>query len=196
MKYTTTNPHKLKDYALKYYFRYYSSNKRLLDKMTEKADWDDILAKKVFEEIKHLLQEEEIIRAKIRNYLDRNKNLNYIRQKLFIKQFPKDSVENILKAEFIEEGNSLLKKDFIIKKIKSYKQKAKSRNYIRQKLIERSEDTSIVDTCLNEIFIDWETESIKKEYEKLKNKYPKEKIINKLIMKWFKYNEISKITAL
>ena len=81
----------------------------------------------------------------------------------------------------------------VIKKIKSYKQKAKSRNYIRQKLIERSEDTSIVDTCLNEIFIDWEIESIKKEYKKLKNKYPKDKIINKLIMKWFKYNEISKI---
>ncbi len=193
MKYTTQNPQKLKDYAFKYYFRYYPSNRRLLDRLTEKADWSEELAWKIFNEIKHLLQEEDIIRSKIRNYLYRNKNLNYIKQKLLIKQFPKTSVENILETEFLEKGKSLLTREFIIKKINSYKQKAKSRNYIRQKLIERSEDVSLVDSCLEEAFINWEMDSIKKEYEKLKGKYTKEQIVNKLVMKGFKYKEILRL---
>ena len=193
MKYTTTNPQKLRDYAFKYYFRYFPSNKKLLDKITQKADWDSVLAKDIFDSIKHLLQEDSIIRDKIKNYLQRNKNLNYIKQKLLIKLFPKDSVENILKTEFLKEWESLLSKNFIIKKINLYKDKWKSRRYIKQKLVERKEDVDLVEGCLNEIFQFWEYDNIKKEYNKLKSKYSNEQIINKLLMKGFNYSEVSKI---
>jgi len=85
---------RLKDYALWYYFRYYPSNKKLLRKLEEKGSQED--AQKVFQEIKHLLQEEQIIAAKIDNYIFRNKNYRYIRQKMTEKLFPKDRVENYL----------------------------------------------------------------------------------------------------
>ena len=57
---------RLKDYALWYYFRYYPSNARLLQKLREKGSKTDSV--QVFSDIKHLLQEEEIIKAKIDNY--------------------------------------------------------------------------------------------------------------------------------
>jgi len=66
---------RLKDYALWYYFRYYPSNARLLQKLHEKWKAED--AKHVFSEIKNLLEEDEIIKAKIDNYIFRNKNYRY-----------------------------------------------------------------------------------------------------------------------
>ncbi len=87
-------PQRLKDYALWYYFRYYPSNKKLLRKLQEKGNADD--AKQVFEAIKHLLQEEEIIQAKIDNYIFHNKNYRYIRQKMREKLFPKEKTEAYL----------------------------------------------------------------------------------------------------
>jgi hypothetical protein len=85
---------RLKDYALWYYFRYYPSNTKLLRKLEEKGSRED--SEKVFQEIQRLLQEEQIIAAKIDNYIFRNKNYRYIRQKMTEKLFPKDGVENYL----------------------------------------------------------------------------------------------------
>jgi len=56
------------------------------------------------------------------------------------------------------------------------------------------EDKNLWEKYLNKAFIDWELENIKKEYEKIKNKYIKEKIIEKLMRKWFFYGEILKVT--
>ena len=88
------SPQRLKDYALWYYFRYYPSNGRLLQKLGEKGSEENSLA--IFNELEHLLQEEEIIKAKIDNYIFRNKNYRYIRQKMREKLFETQSVEKYL----------------------------------------------------------------------------------------------------
>jgi SOS response regulatory protein OraA/RecX len=46
---------------------------------------------------------------------------------------------------------------------------------------------------LEEYFVDGETENIQREYEKLEQKYSKEKIIQKLIAKGFLYEEIRRV---
>ena len=91
-KYT---PQRLKDYALWYYFRYYPSNARLLQKLNEKWETED--AQKIYWEILNLTQEDEIIKAKIDNYIFRNKNYRYIRQKMREKLFPSEKTESYLK---------------------------------------------------------------------------------------------------
>lgn len=180
---------RLKDYALWYYFRYYPSNARLLQKLKEKGSDDD--TKKVFSEIEHLLQEEQIIAAKIDNYIFRNKNYKYIRQKMREKLFPQEKVESYLE-KYLTRWKSILSEDFFRKKIELFLSKGKSKYYIQTKLWETLEDREVLHTLLDEYFTDGERENILREYEKIKNKYPKEKIIQKLISKWFRYNEIKK----
>jgi hypothetical protein len=43
-----------------------------------------------------------VIRAKIKNYISKNKNLNYIKQKLREKLFSQDMVNSILDDEILE----------------------------------------------------------------------------------------------
>jgi len=182
---------KLRDYALWYYFKYFPSNKKLQDKMLEKS-WNTDLVAQVFESIKHLLNEEEIIITKIRLYLFRNKNLNYIKSKLLEKSFSKELIEIILEMYFLKEWKSLLNERYLKNIILNYKNKWKSKKYIKNKLIERQEDIKIVDKIIDEIFSDWEQEQIKKEIEKLSLKFDKNKIIEKLLRKGFSYEEIKK----
>ena len=183
---------RLKDYALWYYFRYYPSNNKLIFKLKEKSSEE--LSKKVFEEIKHLFNEEEIIITKIRNYLLKNKNLNYIKQKLFEKMFDKDLILTILERDFIEDDKSLLKKSFIYKKIQLLKSKWKSKSFIINSLVERKEDRELVNNIIIDIFWDeWDYKAILFEYTKLSNKFDNKKIIEKLLRKWFKYNDIIKV---
>jgi len=88
------SPQRLRDYALWYYFHYYPSNKRLLEKLSEKGRREDAL--RVFSDIEHLLQEDDIIASKIENYIFLHKNYKYIRNKMFEKGFPKDKIESFL----------------------------------------------------------------------------------------------------
>jgi len=185
-KYT---PQRLRDYALWYYFRYYPSNSRLLQKLREKGSEQD--SEKVFWEIKHLLQEDQIIASKIDNYLFRNKNYRYIRQKMREKLFPSEKVESYLE-KYLESWESILDEVFLRRKIEIFTSKGKSRYHIFQKLGETKWDREILKWLLQEYFPDWEWENIKREYKKLKSKYSREKIIQKLIAKWFKYDEIKK----
>ena len=122
---------RLKDYGLWYYFRYYPSNGRLLQKLREKGTQDDSTT--IFKSIEHLLQEEEIIKAKIDNYIFRNKNYRYIRQKMREKLFETQSVEAYLE-KYINAGESILDETFLRKKIENYITKGKSRYYIFQSL--------------------------------------------------------------
>jgi len=181
---------RLKDYALWYYFRYYPSNKKLLSKLIEK--WGEDTAKKVYSDIEHLLQETEIIASKIDNYVFRNKNYRYIRTKMFEKWFSKESVEKYLE-KYTESWKSILDTDFLKRKIDTYARKGKSRRFIFQTLSETPEDREVLEELLDEYFRDGEWENIQKEYEKLKNKYPKERVIQKLLEKWFQYNEVRKV---
>jgi len=183
-KYT---PQRLKDYALWYYFRYYPSNGQLLQKLREKGKEEDSIV--VFKSIEHLLQEQEIIKAKIDNYIFRNKNYRYIRQKMCEKLFDTQSVETYLE-KYIHSGESILDETFLRKKIENYAAKGKSRYYIFQTLWETKLDREKIEILLDEYFPDGESENILREYEKIRHKYDRQKIIQKLLSKWFKYDEV------
>lgn len=181
----------LKNYALWYYFRYFPSSKKLLQKLEEKLE-DQELPKKVLENISHLINDKQVIGDKIRLYLMRNKNLSYIKNKLLLAGFDKYLVEEILQNDFLDEEKSLLSKKSLKIKIENYKQSGKSIRYICQKYIERTADRELVERVIQEIFWESEEENILKELKKLSWKYEKQKIIQKLLQKWFNYNEIKK----
>ncbi len=182
----------LKNYALWYYFRYFPSRKKLLEKLKEKSQ-DREISEKVFENISHLFQEEQVIWDKIRLYLLRNKNLKYITGKLLEKWFEKDMIQEILENNFLREGESLLNEKSLFIKIENYKNAGKSIQYVKQKLIERQEDREMIEKIIDDIFYDGEDENLKKELEKLQHKgLEKQKIIQKLLQKGFQYNEIKK----
>ena len=183
----------LKNYALWYYFRYFPSRKKLLEKLKEKSQ-DREISQKVFENISHLLQEEQVIWDKIRLYLLRNKNLKYITGKLLEKWFEKDMVNEILENNFLREWESLLNEKSLFIKIENYKNAGKSIQYVKQKLIERQEDREMIEKIIDDIFYDWEDENLQKELEKLQNKgLEKQKIIQKLLQKGFYYDDIKKL---
>ena len=190
---------RLHDYALWYYFRYYPSNARLLQKLQEKGNKED--SQKVFQDISHLLQEDQIIASKIDTYIFRNKNYRYIRQKMREKLFESKKVEVYLE-KYISSWESILTEDFLRRKIEILISKGKSQRYISTKLWETPEDKEKLEPLLSEYFADWEWESIKKEYEKIISRNPKllqswfewkQKITQKLIAKWFRYDDIKKV---
>ena len=84
--------------------------------------------------------------------------------------------------------------DEVIKsKIRSYIEKWKSKLYIKQKLYERMEQKELIETYLEEAFLDWEQENLIREYKKLEGKFEKQKIIEKLFRKWFNYDDIKRL---
>ena len=157
--------------------------------MMEKS-LDAELTQKVYDSIKHLCEEQRVLEDKIRLYLLRNKNARYIKTQLISKGFERDMIENFLQKEFFDEEKSLLNPASIFHKIQNYKNAWKSITFIKQKLIESKADEEIVLNAISEIFQDSEIENIAREYEKLEKKYDKQKIIQKLIQKWFNYSEI------
>lgn len=180
---------RLKNYALWYYFKYFPSVKKLNQKMTEKS-LDADLTKKVFESIAHLCEEQRVMEDKIRLYLLRNKNARYIKTQLVAKGFEKEMIENFLQKEFFDEQKSLLNPHSVFVKIQNYKNAWKSKANIRQKMIEFRADVDIIEKAILEVFWEDESENIAREYSKLEKKYDKQKIIQKLIQKWFNYSEI------
>ncbi len=196
---------KIIDYAIWYYLRYYPSRKKLSQKLEEKFwvnsenwkkygwIWKEEIRFILKEKLRNIIQEKEVLRSKIKNYKMKWKNISYIKANLLKKWFILDEVSEILKAEFDSENRSFLEEDVIRKKIENYKNKWKSKNYIRQKFIERSLDKEIIENILDEVFETWEFEILEKEYEKIKNKFEKQKIIEKLLRKWFLYDDIKKL---
>ncbi len=89
--------------------------------------------------------------------------------------------------------NIIVEEDVINAKIRWYLARWKSMLYIKQKLFERQERKELIEKCLWKVFIDGEDDQIKKEFEKLKSKYNREKVIERLIRKWFRYGDILKI---
>lgn len=179
----------LRNYALWYFYKYYISPNKLKNKLLEKS-LDKELSQKVFDSISYLIDEKTLIIDKINIYKLRNKNLNYIKTSLLKSLFDKNLIEELIIQEIWEE--TILNKRSLLIKIQNYKLKNKSINYIKHKLIQRSCDEEIVKECIYEVFWEGEDyENLKNEYEKLINKnIPKEKITQKLLMKWFKYDNI------
>lgn len=183
----------LRDYAINYYLRYYPSTKKLKEKLVKKSHNDEKLALSVIKSLDNIIAEKQVIEAKIRFYIWKNKNLSYIKSKLYEKWFEKDEYEEILMTN-LDLDNTLLDNEYVKRKIIDYKNKWKSRNYIFQKLFERSEDKDIINESLNEYFTEGdELENIKSEYEKIMWKYERNKIIERLLRKWFSYDDIKRV---
>ena len=143
-----------------------------------------------------IIFEEEVAKSKIRNYIEKNKNFSYIKTKMFQKYFDKELVLRILREEYNFENETLLNEEKLKKQIILLKQKGKSKNYIKNKFLERSQDKDLVENILSEVFCDWELENLKKEYEKIKNKwFDKQKIFQKLFSKWFNYEDIKRVIS-
>lgn len=95
---------------------------------------------------------------------------------------------------FQEKLINILQEELVIEsKIRTYKNKWKSQMYIKQKLFERGEDIELIEKYLLEAFSEWELEQLEKEYNKLVWKYEKQKILEKLYRKWFKYDDIKRV---
>ena len=109
-----------------------------------------------------------------------------------------EEIEYILNEKL---KNIIQEEEVIQSKIRVYIGKWKSKLYIKQKLFERQEDRDLIEQYLEEAFIEWELELVKREYEKIKNKIKwdlnenekKQKIIQKLMSKWFSYDDIKNV---
>jgi len=158
------------DYAIWYYLRYFPSTQKLRNKLTEKfgpqsekwqkygwifpEDIDYIISEKMCA----IIDEPEVIRSNIRGYINKWKNINYIKSKLYGKLFLKEEYENILQKEFESDTKTLLEYSKLLKQALTLKNKNKPANYIRQKFIERSLDKQIVEDVISELFPDGEWE--------------------------------------
>ena len=199
---------KIVDYAIWYYLKYFPSKKALEKKLFEKF-WPNSEKWKVYwwiwekeidfilnQKMSSIIFEEEVAKSKIRNYIEKNKNFSYIKTKIFQKYFDKELVLLILREEYNFENETLLNEEKLKKQIILLKQKGKSKNYIKNKFLERSQDKDLVENILSEVFCDWELENLKKEYEKIKNKwFDKQKIFQKLFSKWFNYEDIKRVIS-
>lgn len=141
---------KIIDYAIWYYLKYYPSVAKLKQKLKEKFGLKSLNGKKYW-----WISDEEI------DFIISEKMQNIIQE-----------VE-VIKA-----------------KIKFFKWKGKSYLYIKQKLYERQEPKELIEQFLDEEFIEWEEDTLKKEYEKLKEKFEERKIMEKLLRKGFRYDDI------
>lgn len=149
---------KIIDYSIWYYLRYYPSPKKLAFKLKMKFGPESEKGKKY-----NWISDEEI------EYILTNK------------------LKNIIQEE-----------EVIQSKIRNYKNKWKSKLYIKQKLFERQENKDLIEKYLEEMFLDWEIENIKKELNKLwysnnLEYHKREKILKKLFNKGFKYDEIQRL---
>ena len=218
---------KIINYAIWYYLKYFPSVWKVRQKLTQKfwpesekwrkywgifdEDIDYIINQKMW----NIIVEKEIITSKIRNYIDRWKNLNYITSKLREKLFIEEEYLKILRDEFNCDNESILNFDKIYKQIIILYKKSKSKNYIKQKFVERPCDSEWVENILKEVFVAWESEILSAEFfkiikvplyfsddwENLKKRYAteyleklsfkdKQKITQKLIGKWFQIWEV------
>ena len=111
-----------------------------------------------------------------------------------------EEIEYILSEKL---RNIIQETEVIKSKIRNYKNKWKSKLYIKQKLYERLENRELIEQYLEEAFIDWELELVQKEYEKIKDKLgnkkdltefeKKQKLIERLMRKWFKYDDVKNV---
>jgi len=103
---------KIVDYAIWYYLKYYPSPNKMKFKLKEKfwpesKKWkiygwinDDEIDFIVFDKLKNIISEEEVIDSKIRNFINKWKSKTYIKQKLFERMEDKDLSDKYLNIYF------------------------------------------------------------------------------------------------
>jgi len=205
---------KIIDYAIWYYLKYYPSIGKLKQKLVQKfgpdsSNWEkygwinsEEIEYVIKENLRNIINENEVLKAKIKNFVDRWKNKNYIKSNLLQKGFIKDEIDEIFIQNFDTDNNTILDKFIVKKKILNLKSKGKTRNYIRQKFIENSFDKEMIEDILDEIFLEIDEEKILLwEIEIICNKLnisnlteldykTRQKHIAKLLSKWFSYSGI------
>ncbi len=149
---------KIVDYAIWYYLKYYPSPRKLEFKLKEKFGPESEKGKKYW-------------------WMD----------KVEIDFIIKEKLRNIIQQEEVIES-----------KIRNYKNKWKSKLYIKQKMFERMENKDLTEKYLAIYFENWELENIKNQLKKLwyseELEYnDKQKILKKLLTKGFRYDEIKQI---
>jgi len=205
---------KIIDYAIWYYLKYYPSISKLKQKISQKfgknsPNWEkygwiesEEIEYIIKESLRNIINEKEVLKAKIKNFVDRWKNKNYIKSNLLQKGFIKDEIDEIFVQNFDTDNNTILDKFIVKKKILNLKSKGKTRNYIRQKFIENSFDKEMIEDILDEIFLEIDEEAILLiEIELICKKLNisnlaeldykiRQKYISKLLSKWFSYSSI------
>jgi len=104
---------KIIDYSIWYYLKYYPSPRKLAFKLNGKFGPKSENGKKywgisgediefiLWDKLRNIIQEKEVIKSKIRNYINKWKSRLYIKQKLFERMEDKDLWEKYLNEAFI-----------------------------------------------------------------------------------------------
>ena len=151
------------------------------------------MVNKVLNGVKHLIEEEKMIKNMVSQLRHRWKNINYISNKLYWKKFDGLLIKktmNQLRSEW-----TLLKEYTLEDKFNYYKWKGKSKFEIRRMFIERNQDKEVVEKTLEKVFWEsWEQENLENLIETLKRKEVDwKKIIQRLMRKGYKYQDIVSI---
>lgn len=182
------------NYATKYYLRYYPSRARLIEKIQEKFHPSNKALSDVLHILEDIIVEEQVIDAKIRHYIERWKNISYIKLKLIQKKFDSDIV--LWKIQKLIDSGTILGYENTMQKVLLYYEKNKSKNYVRNKLIERPSDRSLVESAIAEIYGYSEAPIIGREYNNMKPKpnlkdfSSKQKFMQKMMSRGFNYGDL------
>lgn len=178
------NNETLKNYALWYYLKYYPSIWKLIKKLKEKTQNNELIAE-VLEIIKENLNEEYLLETKIQELLDKGKTSQFIINKLSEKLFQKNDIEKILTNK--NECENIKSYKYIEEKIIS-KSKTKSIKSIKYNLIKSWFNSETIEKLITENNIVDSQEKIFKDINKLKEKWlDKKQVISKMMQKWYRY---------
>lgn len=174
--------------AIKLIKRYVYSKAQLINKLKLHKYNDNVIKKTIiYLNDKNLINDEELIKDIILTYINRNKGINYIKEKLIEKGFANQLINENLKM--------INEKEYIDKAITILINKGKQKDAIERNLISNGFDYELVKEKLDKVHFDNNLDTnLINEYKKLKMKYnSKSQIINKLLMKGYKYNRIISI---
>ncbi|EKE28913.1 MAG: hypothetical protein ACD_2C00265G0003 [uncultured bacterium (gcode 4)] len=183
-----SNPKILKNYALWYYTSYYPSFWGLREKLEMKSS-DSKTIDSIMSEMKSNFSEDNLLETLIQNLLDKWKSRSFIMQKLTLDKFVKNDIERItstLESSWI--GDS-----YLLQKINT-SLKGRSVQKTKLNLIAGWFDKEIIEGLIDGNDLKDTRELLESQYKELVQKnIPKEKIIQKLIAKWFLYKDIKEV---
>lgn len=195
-----TTRESLLNYAAWYAMRYFPSLRKLRESLMEKSFNNEVLVASVMEEMTAYISEERIVDGLVRMYTEQSKTRPYIEQKLKLKKFWEDIIMSTLESYRDSFISWTAYEPVITRKMNDYLGKNKSKKYIIGTLTQGYPNfKNEINTLLNDVTPD-ETEAIQMELAKLSGKYDitsrkeRQKVIQKLCMKWFPYDVIRKVT--
>lgn len=178
----------LKAYAIWYYQKYFPSKWKLRLKLLEK-NWDSSKVNSIMEELKDIFMEDYLAESQIKNLLDKWKNDSFIINKLIQKHFEGNNIKKILLdlKDNRETTPEYLKGRFL------YMVKSKSLKITKLNLLKQWYDKDLIEEIASELNIKDDDDKISMELNKLTDSwFQKEKIIQKMISKWYNYSDFKK----